>query len=147
MKKVLFICIVFIVFLGSANQTNIFAAPPQKQIIFTQTTDTPADPSICPNSSQRLAAFCPFGTVLVSGQCSIDPPIPHLQGTPNFIQLKPEIHPDLDTGNEHGVDVESAAHFQCTLKCNITDTGQPVPIIPNDAVIIATVLCAGTPIQ
>jgi len=154
--KRIIISFIFVSLIAFSIQSNLIAAPgnakpSQKQILFTQTTETPVDggssPTACPNSAHSFAAFCPIGTVLVSGQCAIDPPIPHLPGTPNFINLKAEIDPDLDTENEHGVDVGSAAHLQCVFKCQITDTNQPIPAVPDDAVIIATILCAGTPIE
>jgi len=148
MKRALY-CLMLVLFLALGNQINLIAdpgnaKPSQKQILFTQTTETPT--TACPNGTQRFAAFCPFGTVLVSGQCTIDPPIQHISvNTPNIITLKPELHQDHNSSNDHGVNLGTTPHLHCDFECGITDTNEAIPVVSNDAVIIATILCAGTP--
>ena len=107
-----------------------------------------SNPTVCPNGAQRFAAFCPLGTVLVSGQCAIDPPIQHISvNTHNWITLKPEIHQHLNSSNDHSVDLGTTPHLQCDFECEFLDSNEPAPVISDDAVIVATILRAGTPLE
>lgn len=148
MKKLIISIAVFLVLTVIITQVNIYAKKPKKVKLFTQTEQTPVDANICPTivgqGSQNFRSSCPIGAVLVAGQCTIEPPILNLQGTSNFIEINQEIDEDKDTGGDAG-DVGSATSNLCFLRCGINNTNQPVPVIPNDAEIVSTVLCAGPP--
>jgi len=148
MKKLIISIAVFLVLTVIVTQVNTYAKKPKKAKFFTQTEQTPVDANICPTTigqgSQNFRSSCPIGAVLVAGQCTIEPPISNQQGIGGFIEINQEIDDDHSTDGDRD-DVGSATSNLCFLRCGISNTSLPAPVIPNDAEIVSTVLCVEPP--